>query len=90
MVNDANGILLGLYRESTLTRTVEESEKSVKKELFFNKKQYTITENRVGKKLLWRVFDGERELTMDEVINLYAENNLRRLMRSFSCQAVIN
>lgn len=81
MVNDANGILLGLYRESTITRTVEQSDRSVKKELIFDSKQYTIIEDRDCNKLQWRVFDGEKELTMDEVITLYAENNLRRLLK---------
>jgi hypothetical protein len=83
MVNDSNSILLGLYREASFTRTIEESCDFSKKELFFDSKHYTIIEERVDGKLVWKVFDENRELNIDSIINIYAEHNLRRLMRAY-------
>lgn len=83
MINDGNGILLGLYRESTNSRTMEYGASFVRKRLTLDGQTYEVLEEFADHRHEWRVFDNEeRELSDDAIINLFASCNLRRQMKN--------
>jgi hypothetical protein len=80
MVNDRENLLLGLYRESVSTETIEETSTRVVKRVTLMNKNYMICEEKVDHNFVWKIYYGEKELTRDEIVELYAECNLRRQM----------
>jgi hypothetical protein len=82
MLNDDFGILLGLYRECTGCVVLEEKPNSTIKQLLFFDEIYEITERRFKNKFTWKMYKGERELSRDEIIMVFAASNLKRHLLS--------
>ena len=81
MKNDEYGILLGLFRESTSSKTIKETSDLIVKEIKFRDKVYILHESVKNHIYEWSILDNGVELTNEEIINLYAYNNLKRQMQ---------
>lgn len=81
MINDGHGILLGLYRESSFCEILEESEFQMTKRFDLNGRTYIVKETSLDGDFSWKVFDKEHEMTNEEIEEMYAEANLRRVLR---------
>jgi len=84
MVNDKEGLLLGLYRECKKSKTLYSSPTTLKKVLSFGKRTVLLVEEVIEKTHVWRIFEDERELDRAEIIELFASTNLRRQMEKKS------
>jgi hypothetical protein len=82
MVNDDHGLLIGLYRECSSCKTLEENAKFVRKEIVFEDAKYEILEKTVDRNKIWRVYSNSVELSREEILYLYASANLRRQMKA--------
>lgn len=80
MVNDNENLLLGLYRESSSSETIEETSSRVVKKMRILEKTFIVYEDKLDHAFVWKVFDSEKELSREEIVKLYAESNLRRQM----------
>jgi hypothetical protein len=81
MVNDEHGILLGLYRESSSSETIEENANFIRKRIVIHNQDYEIHETMIDRKRVWKVFMNSEELSREEILYLFAEANLRRQMK---------
>ncbi len=63
MVNDRENLLLGLYRESVSTETIEETSTRVVKRVTLMNKNYMIYEEKVDHNFVWKIYYGEKELS---------------------------
>ncbi len=82
MINDNEGILIGLYRESSSSKTIKKVDNTLVKELLFEDKKYILIEEKIEQSIIWKIFDGEQELSREEIVNLYAFWNLKRQIKN--------
>lgn len=79
MVDDPHSILIGLYRESTLCKTISSSKHYIEKEIYLNRSKFTLKEEKsIEGNVIWRMFDNEKELSREEIVNLYTAANFLR------------
>lgn len=81
MINDSEGILIGLYRESSSSKTVKKIDNFMVKELIFEDSKYILTEEKIDQSVIWKIFDDERELSREEIVNLFAFWNLKHQIK---------
>lgn len=79
MVNDEHKLLNGLLKECS--NCVKSPGKKTFYELDFNGKKYTLYKGTFDGEVVWKIYEGEKELSRGEIIMLYAEKNLERQMK---------
>lgn len=86
MTNDNDGILAGLYRECFSCTTCAMTSTYIRKNInFFSDRRtnmYVLEIFQNGNKFIWKMFLNSKELSPNQIVELYAENNLDRLIKA--------
>ena len=77
MIGDPHAILLGIYRESEFTETLEAKLDYVKKSIRILNKVYILKEHRVEGKHIWQE-NSDTPLSRETVLNIYTRANFER------------
>ena len=80
MIGDPHAILLGIYRESEFTETLEAKLDYVKKSIRILNKVYILKEHRVEGKHIWHLYEenSDTPLSRETVLNIYTRANFER------------
>jgi len=79
MIDDKEGLLLGLYRESSSCITIEERLDGTIKEIVLNGVLYILKETKICNIHIWNLYTEDNlVIDIDEVINIFAIANCIR------------
>jgi len=79
MINDEYGVLSGLFRECDKCITIYKGVDFFIRHMTFYEKTVILKERLIKGDMHWHIYDSsDNELMEEEIINLYAESNLKR------------